>query len=205
VLGRSPGFRRRVGTPPVRPFTAVRPTRALRPIEASKTMVCYVRSTSTPAVCGAIMRRCRCRRAAGCRPRLLAIPPFKSERARVIGAGMSAFSGCSTTSVEGASLRGTPAPVQAPKTASLLVSRQWPWTCAVATSSTSWRRWRGRPPRQERMSSPARMATSHLSSASARFAWLAGILQIAALISTVEAAERKSGSSWVSVGPAPSF
>ena len=47
-------------------------------------------------------------RAAGCRPRLLAIPPFKSERARAIGARMSAFSGCSTTSVEGASLRGTP-------------------------------------------------------------------------------------------------
>ena len=56
----------------------------------------------------------------------------------------------------------------------------------------------GRPPRQERMSSPARMATSHLSSASARIAWLAGILLIAALISTMEAAERKSGSSWVS-------
>jgi len=35
-----------------------------------------VRSTSTPAVCGPTMRRCRCRRAAGCRPRLLAIPPF---------------------------------------------------------------------------------------------------------------------------------
>ena len=50
-------------------------------------------------------------------------------------------------------------PVQAPKTASLLVSRQWPWTCAVATSSTSWKRWMGRPPRQERMSSPARTAT----------------------------------------------
>ena len=30
---------------------------------------------SPPSVCGAIMRRCR--RAAGCRPRLLAIPPFK--------------------------------------------------------------------------------------------------------------------------------
>ena len=79
-----------------------------------------VRSTSTPAVCGAIMRRCRCRRAAGCRPRLLAIPPFQSARAG--------------------------APVQAPKTASLLVSRQWPWTYVVATSSTSWKRWRGRPP-----------------------------------------------------------
>ena len=26
--------------------------------------------TSTPAVCGAMVRRCRCRRAAGCRPRL---------------------------------------------------------------------------------------------------------------------------------------
>ncbi len=39
------------------------------------------------------MRRCRCRRAAGCRPRLLAIPPFKSTRARAIGARMSAFSG----------------------------------------------------------------------------------------------------------------
>ena len=66
------------------------------------------------------MRRCRCRRAAGCRPRLLAIPPFQSARAG--------------------------APVQAPKTASLLVSRQWPWTYVVATSSTSWKRWRGRPP-----------------------------------------------------------
>ena len=80
------------------------------------------RFTSTPAVCGAIMRRCRCRRAAGCRPRLLAIPPFQSARAG--------------------------APVQAPKTASLLVSRQWPWTYVVATSSTSWKRWRGRPPRE---------------------------------------------------------
>src|SRR5271167_4748870 len=50
-------------------------------------------------------------------------------------------------------------PVQAPKTASRLVSRQWPWTCAVATSSTSWKRWMGRPPRQERKSSAARMAT----------------------------------------------
>ena len=78
--------------------------------------------TSPPAVCGAIMRRCRCRRAAGCRPRLLAIPPFQSARAG--------------------------APVQAPKTASLLVSRQWPWTYVVATSSTSWKRWRGRPPRE---------------------------------------------------------
>ncbi len=106
-------------------------------------------------------------------------------------------------------------PVQAPKTASFLVSRQWPWTCAVATSNTSWKRWMGRPPRQERMSSPARTATftstgwitslkvatrpsSPLSSASARIAWLAGILLIAALISTMEAADRKSGSSWVS-------
>ena len=65
-----------------------------------------VRSTSSPAICGAIKRRCRSRRGAGCRPRLLAIPPFKSERARVFVAGMSAFSGCSTTSAEGASLRG---------------------------------------------------------------------------------------------------
>ena len=108
-----------------------------------------VRSTSTPAVCGATMRRCR--RAAGCRPRLLAIPPFQSARAGApvqapktaslfgqqamamdlrrrnkqhvmetvegkdpprthgllaIGARMSAFSGCSTTSVEGTSFRG---------------------------------------------------------------------------------------------------
>ena len=92
---------------------------------------------------------------------LLAIPPFKSARARAIGARMSAFGGCSTTSVEGASAQGDASltPVQAPKTASLLVSRPWPWTCAVATSSTSWKRWRGRPPRQERMSSPARTAT----------------------------------------------
>ena len=84
-------------------------------------------------------RRCRCRRAAGCRPMLLAIPPFKSARARAIGARMSAFGGCSTTSVEGASAQGDASltPVQAPKTASLLVSRPWPWTCAVATSSTS--------------------------------------------------------------------
>ena len=66
--------------------------------------ICYVRSTSTPAVCGATMRRCR--RAAGCRPMLLAIPPFKNERARAIGARMSAFGGCSTTSVEGASAQG---------------------------------------------------------------------------------------------------
>ena len=81
---------------------------------------------------------------AGCRPMLLAIPPFKSARARAIGARMSAFGGCSTTSVEGASAQGDASltPVQAPKTASLLVSRPWPWTCAVATSSTSWKRWR---------------------------------------------------------------
>ena len=39
--------------------------------------------TSTPAVCGAMVRRCRCRRAAGCRPRLLAIPPFKCKRPAV--------------------------------------------------------------------------------------------------------------------------
>ncbi len=38
--------------------------RAYRPIEAPKSTGCYVRITSTPAVCGAIMRRCRCRRAA---------------------------------------------------------------------------------------------------------------------------------------------
>ena len=44
--GRSPSFRRRVGTPPVRPFTAVRPTGAIRPTDASKAAVCYVRSTS---------------------------------------------------------------------------------------------------------------------------------------------------------------
>ena len=97
--------------------------------------VCNGRSTSTPAVCGATMRRCR--RAAGCRPRLLAIAPFKSERARAIGARMSAFSGCSTACVKGAQGDASLTPVQAPKTASLLVSRQWPWTCAVATSSTS--------------------------------------------------------------------
>ena len=46
--------------------------------------------TSTPAVCGPTMRRCRCRRAVGCRPKLPAIPLFKSERARAIGARMSA-------------------------------------------------------------------------------------------------------------------
>ena len=58
------------------------------------------------------------------------------------------------------------------------------------------------------------MATSHLSSASARIAWLAGILLIAALISTMEAAERKkrvlvglnsSVESCRSRGPAPGF
>ena len=98
---------------------------------------------------------------------------------------------------------------------SILVSRQWPWTCAVATSSTSWKRSMGRPPRQERMSSPARMAYFHVDGMDnmaegrdetiepliqrrPRIAWLAGIL-IAALISTMEAAERKSGSSWVSI------
>ena len=102
--------------------------RALRPIEASKAAIRDGCFTSTPAVCGATMRRCR--RAAGCRPRLLAIAPFKSERARAIGARMSAFSGCSTTSVEGAQGDASLTPVQAPKTASLLVSRQWPWTCA---------------------------------------------------------------------------
>ena len=75
---------------------------------AIRAAIPYGRLTSTPAVCGAIMRRCRCRRSAGCKPRLLAIPPFKSARARAIGARMSAFSGCSTTSVEGASLRGAP-------------------------------------------------------------------------------------------------
>ena len=52
---------------------------------------------------------------------LLAIPPFKSARARAIGARMSAFGGCSTTSVEGASAQGDASltPVQAPKTARL--------------------------------------------------------------------------------------
>ena len=42
-------LRRRVGTPPVRPFTAVRPTGALRPTEASKHAIGYVPFTSTPA------------------------------------------------------------------------------------------------------------------------------------------------------------
>ena len=90
----------------------------LPPTATSTVTIFNDRFTSTPAVCGAIVRRCRCRRAAGRRPRLLAIPPFKSARAG--------------------------APVQAPKTASLLVSRQW--TYVVATSSTSWKRWRGRTP-----------------------------------------------------------
>lgn len=51
-LWRSPGFRRRVGTPPVRPFTAIRPTGALRPIEASKDAIRNGRFTSSPDVPG---------------------------------------------------------------------------------------------------------------------------------------------------------
>jgi hypothetical protein len=43
------GFRRRAGTPPPRPFPAVRPTVAYRPIEASKAAVGYDCFTSTPA------------------------------------------------------------------------------------------------------------------------------------------------------------
>jgi hypothetical protein len=38
---------------PILPFPAVRPTVAIRPIEASGAGVCYVRNTSTPAVSGA--------------------------------------------------------------------------------------------------------------------------------------------------------
>ena len=49
------------------------------PTSSSPVAIRYDRCTSTPAVCGAIMRRCRCRRAAGCRPRLLAIPPSSEK------------------------------------------------------------------------------------------------------------------------------
>jgi hypothetical protein len=35
--------------------------------------------------------------------------------------------------------------VPAPKTGSLLVSRPWPWTCAVAARTASWKRWRAGP------------------------------------------------------------
>ena len=104
------------------------------------------------AVCGPTMRRCRCRRAAGCRPRLLAIPPFKSasscDRRQDVRLQRMQHDVCRGGLAQGdASLT----PVQAPKTASLFVSRKLPWTCAVATSSTSWKRWMGRPPRPSAM------------------------------------------------------